>query len=72
MAEELASTHSIADGITPDPRCARPQVEVFEALQQSKDPPLIRKYGLWLVKRDMNAGLMVSPKMFQTAITREY
>lgn len=51
---------SIVDGTTPDPRAQDPVAEVFSLLSKQKDPSILRKYGLWLVKRDRDMGLQVT------------
>lgn len=51
----------IADGTKPDDDCIRDPVdEVLSILAASEDVPLVRKYGLWVVKRDWERGLEVS------------
>jgi hypothetical protein len=51
---------SIVDGVTPDTRAQSPVDEIASHLLKLKDPTLLRKYGLWLVKRDPEQGLRVS------------
>lgn len=61
---------SIADGSRPDDDCVRDPVdEVLSILAASEDAALVRKYGLWVVKRDWERGLEVSRLLSSFRIT---
>ncbi|KAL7416423.1 hypothetical protein BDY24DRAFT_233923 [Mrakia frigida] len=56
--ESLEIFTAIADGSRPDDDCVRDPVdEVLSILAASEDAALVRKYGLWVVKRDWERGL---------------
>lgn len=52
---------SIAESADGDPLCSDPVDEIAQQLETVSDPDLFRQYTLWLVGRDPNAGLSVSP-----------
>jgi hypothetical protein len=56
---------SVVEGTRHDDDCARdPMDEVLSILAGTEDVPLVRRYGLWVVRRDWERGLQVSLALF--------
>lgn len=60
------STYSnrVAENPDGDPLCPDPISEITHELEEVKDPVVVRKFALWLIGRDEERGISVSPVIF--------